>query len=221
MDDQTPVEKYVNCRSLTVRFDCSGISFLTAGDIEEPEKKALVEAYSSTGDLNADIMKLSHHGLNSSNREALLNEVSPRFSYALNSGKQYSDDGNYRLYYSSCKNASKFGPVYLVGDEKQDFHARVSDGSIRIFKGDAELKGLVTLAGGDGTEVKTYKYYITGNSVSEGVYTVDGNMYYISQGGFVNKAFYSHDQGKYIYRCEPVEGGPVRYVDKEGILSFP
>lgn len=221
-ENQTAEEKYVNCRSLTVRFDCGDVSFLSAGDIEEQEELKLLDEYGSTGELDVDIMKLSHHGLPTSNLESFVDAVSPRYSYALNSGKTFPADSKYRLYYNSCHNASQYGPVYLVGDEKEDFSAQVVNGDIKIFKGDTELKGLVSLTGGDGSEVTTYKYYITGGIVEEGVYTIDGKKYYISQGGFVYKAYYVHDKnnpdgGKYIYKV-PVEGGPVRYVDEEGVL---
>ena len=217
-EDQTEVEQYVNCRSLTVRFDCGTVSYLTAGDIEAAEEKALVKAYSGTSQLNVDIMKLSHHALYTSNTEEFIAAVSPRYSFGQNSNKTINEGMDYRMYYTSCTNASAYGPVYLVGDEKQDFKATVSNGSISIFKGNQELKGLVTLVGGDGTKVKTYKYYITGGDVKEGVYTIDGKKYYVSDGGFVNKAFYSHNLDKYVYRYEPVEGGDVRYFDLEGVM---
>ena len=217
-EDQTEVEQYVNCRSLTVRFDCGGVSYLTAGDIEAAEEKALVKAYSGTSQLNVDIMKLSHHALYTSNTEEFIAAVSPRYSFGQNSNKTINEGMDYRMYYTSCTNASAYGPVYLVGDEKQDFKATVSNGTISIFKGTQELKGLVTLVGGDGTKVKTYKYYITGGDVKEGVYTIDGKKYYVSDGGFVNKAFYSHNLDKYVYRYEPVEGGDVRYFDLEGVM---
>ena len=204
--------------SLTVRFDCGGVSYLTAGDIEAAEEKALVKAYSGTSQLNVDIMKLSHHALYTSNTEEFIAAVSPRYSFGQNSNKTINEGMDYRMYYTSCTNASAYGPVYLVGDEKQDFKATVSNGTISIFKGTQELKGLVTLVGGDGTKVKTYKYYITGGDVKEGVYTIDGKKYYVSDGGFVNKAFYSHNLDKYVYRYEPVEGGDVRYFDLEGVM---
>lgn len=217
-ETQTAVEKYVNCRSLTVRFDCGGVSYLCAGDIEQEEELALVREYEGTDVLNADILKLSHHALYTSNTEEFLQAVSPRYSFALNTNKTISEGSDYRMYYASCKNASRYGPVYLVGDEKADFKVKTANGKVDIYKADNELKGLVTLAGGDGTVVKTYKYYITGDTVEEGVYTIDGQKYYVSQGGFVNKAFYSHNLGKYVYRYEPEEGGAVRYFDLEGVM---
>ncbi len=217
-ETQPPEEQYVNCRSLTVRFDCGETSYLTAGDIENQEEFGLVRAYKGTGELDTDILKLSHHGLYTSNSEEFLAQVSPKYSFAQNSEKGINEGSNYRMYYTSCKNASKYGPVYLVGDEKADFKAEVFCDKISIFKGNERLSGLVTLAGGDGTVVKTYKYYITGGEVREGVYTIGGKKYYVSDGGFVNKAFYSFDSKKYVYRYEPVKNGNVRYFDLNGVL---
>lgn len=217
-ESQSAVDHYVNCRSLTVKFVCGDISYLTAGDIEKEEELALVKEYKATGELNADILKLSHHALPTSNTAEFLEAVSPRFSFALNSNKGYAEGSNYRLYYNSYKNASKYGPVYLVGDEKVDFAAKVADGRIELYKGDEKLSGLVTLAGGDGTVVKTDKYYITDSDVEEGVYTIDGKKYYIFDGGYVNKAYYSFNLERYIYRYEPIENGNVRYFDEDGVM---
>ncbi len=216
--EQTALDIYVNCRSLTVRFDCGDASFLSAGDIELQEEQALVAAYTGTNLLDVDIMKLSHHALHTSNTKELLALITPRYSFAHNTDKTISAGSDYRMYYTSCKNASAYGPVYLIGDEKQDIHI-VADGDvITLFKGTEELKGLVELTGGDGTVTKTYKYYITGHPVSEGVYVFDGKKYYLSEGGFVNKGYYSHLDDKYVYRYEPVKGGDVRYFDLEGVM---
>ncbi len=217
-NEQTPMDHYVNCRSLTVRFDCGETSYITAGDIEKEEEEALLKAYKGTDELDADIMKLSHHALYTSNTAEFLAKITPKYSFGQNSEKGITEGFPYRMYYSSCENASKYGPVYLVGDEKKDFAAKVTDGKISIYRGTEKLSGLVTLTGGDGTVVKTDKYYITGGDVKEGVYTVDGKKYYISDGGFVNKAFYSFNLDKYVYRYEPVENGDVRYFDLEGVM---
>ncbi len=223
-NDQTQMDKYVNNRSLTIRFSCSNISFLSCGDIEKEEEKALVSKYGSTGELDADIMKLSHHALPTSNSEEFLAAVSPRYTFAHNSEKTFAEGSVYRMYYNSCKNASKYGPVYLIGDEKQDFGVRIVGEQINIYKGSEELKGLVTLTGGDGTKVKDYKYYINGGysnganggHVEEGVYTIDDKKYYISDGGFVNKAFYSFNNNAYVYRYETPKSGDIRYLGLDG-----
>ncbi len=217
-NDQTPMDHYVNCRSLTVRFDCGETSYISSGDIEAEEEAALVKEYEGTGELDADIMKLNHHALFTSNTKEYLAQVTPKYSFGQNSEKGITEGSDYRMYYNSCENASKYGPVYLVGDEKKDFAVKVTDGKIKVYRGEEQLLGLVALVGGDGTVVKTDKYYITGEDVKEGVYTIDGKKYYISDGGYVNKAFYSFNLGKYVYRYEPVENGDVRYFDLEGVM---
>ncbi len=216
-DSRAQLDHYINNRSLVVKFVCGKTSFLTAGDIEKEEEAALVENYKGTDTLDADILKLSHHALSTSSTELFLKAVTPKYSYALNSNKVYKDS-KYRMYYTACKNASMYGPVYLVGDEIDDFRANVNNDKIKIYKGTKQLSGLVTLAGGDGTKIKNYKYYITEKGATEGVYTIGGKKYYIFSGGLVKAATYSFTKGSYTYKYEPVKGGAVRYFDTNGVM---
>lgn len=61
--------------SLISRLDCSGQSFLFAGDNGLSAEKALL---ASGWPLRADVFKASHHGSNTSNSEAFLESVSPQ-----------------------------------------------------------------------------------------------------------------------------------------------
>lgn len=61
--------------SIALMFECGGIRFFTAGDIEDPVEKDLLM---SGVDLNADIYKASHHGSNTSSSEAFLKALSPK-----------------------------------------------------------------------------------------------------------------------------------------------
>ncbi len=61
--------------SLVSRLECGGRSFLFAGDNGSAAEKILL---ASGWPLKADIFKASHHGSNTSNSEAFLEEVSPR-----------------------------------------------------------------------------------------------------------------------------------------------
>lgn len=214
-DDNPSEDHYVNCRSLTVRFDSCGVSFLSGGDIEKEEELALIKEYEKTGELDCDILKLSHHALPTSNCEEFLKAVSPKYSFALNSNKIKAADSNYRLYYNSCKNAAKYGPVYLVGDEKLDFKAEAVNGKVNIYKGTTKLSGMVSLTGGDGTKVKNNLYYITDSELSDGVYTVSGKKYYISDGQ-VAMPFYSFNNSKYINQLTFSDG--TRYFELDGSL---
>ncbi len=216
-DSGDQLDHYINNRSLVIKFVCGKTSFLTAGDIEKEEEAALVKKYKGTNTLDADILKLNHHALSTSSSEAFLKAVTPKYSYALNSNKGYKES-QYRMYYTACKNAAMYGPVYLVGDEIDDFRANVTDDKIKIYKGKGQLSGLVTLAGGDGTKIKSYKYYIAEKDVTEGVYTIDGKKYYIFSGGLVKSATYSFTSNSYIYRYEPIKGGDVRYFGTDGVM---
>ena len=77
------VSPYINNMSLCTRFTCGNVRFLHCGDIEKAAEK---EILSKEIDLKADIFKLSHHGGNSSNTNAFLNEVKPAFAYYCNPG---------------------------------------------------------------------------------------------------------------------------------------
>jgi len=215
IDENAADEHFVNNLSLTIKFTCGKTRFLSAGDIEKEEEASLLEYYSGTNTLDCDIMKLSHHALSYSNTEEFMEAVSPKYSYALNSGKTKASDSNYRMYYNSLKNARSYGPVYLVGDEIDDFKAEVKGDKISIYKGKTKLEGLVSLVGGDGTVIKNELYYIADN-ITAGVNEINGNKYYLSQGGYVHKAVYSFDKEAYIYKKDTLAG--IRYFGLDGIM---
>ncbi len=69
---------YLNSNSLVTRVSGGGIRFLTCGDIEKDRERELL----GTGlDLKADILKLSHHGGDTSNAVEFLDAVHPLFAY--------------------------------------------------------------------------------------------------------------------------------------------
>ncbi len=61
--------------SLAARLDCSGQSFLFAGDNNEAVEQALL---ASGWNIDADIFKAAHHGSNTSNSRPFLERVGPR-----------------------------------------------------------------------------------------------------------------------------------------------
>ena len=94
---------------------------------EKEEEKALCKTYTQ-GQLNADILKLSHHGLPTSNTEEFLAKVSPKHSFAVSTGytdiEKASSGNKVRQTYTSRSNAAVHGFVYMVGDEKKNFGGR-------------------------------------------------------------------------------------------------
>lgn len=64
----------LNNFSLGFKFVCGGTSFLSLGDLEKEEELSL------SGDLSADILKVSHHGADTSSAIKFLEKVSPRIA---------------------------------------------------------------------------------------------------------------------------------------------
>lgn len=78
----TPEKPYedLNDYSIGLRFKCGNISFLTCGDASiTVEKKMLAVGC----DLDADIMKISHHGSSYSTSEEFLRAVSPQYAFCM------------------------------------------------------------------------------------------------------------------------------------------
>ena len=80
-----------NNYSIVFRLKNDRISFLFTGDMEEPLEYALVHKYCSTSSttcsaLQADVLKVGHHGSDSSSNEDFLNLVGPQTA-TISSGK--------------------------------------------------------------------------------------------------------------------------------------
>ena len=69
---------YINNQSAVIMFNGGGCKFLSAADIEQAAENRLLNSGVS---LKADIFKLSHHGLNTSNKQDFLKAVNPRYAY--------------------------------------------------------------------------------------------------------------------------------------------
>jgi len=74
-----PLDEYENDndRSLVIKAVCGRISFLLMGDAEKKSEAALT---GSRADLSATVLKLGHHGSNTSSSESFLKRVSPLFA---------------------------------------------------------------------------------------------------------------------------------------------
>lgn len=67
-----------NDNSIVIRLDCCGKSFLFTGDIEVQAEQDLISA--CAGELDADVLKISHHGSNNGSSGELLRLVSPEYA---------------------------------------------------------------------------------------------------------------------------------------------
>ena len=97
---------YINDNSLITMFTIGNVKYLSAGDIESSvELASYIDGYSASdslqeeklvsskcSELKADILKLSHHGLPTSNSKAFLNCVKPKFAFYSKDNEDYSEE---------------------------------------------------------------------------------------------------------------------------------
>lgn len=76
-----------NNRSVIVRVQASGTTYLLTGDAEEPLETHLVERYGMG--LHADVLKIGHHGSNTSSNETFLEMVGARVG-VISAGRKNS-----------------------------------------------------------------------------------------------------------------------------------
>ncbi len=69
-----------NDASVVVRVDYGETSVLFTGDAEIPSEEEMLERYRFTGELDCDLIKVGHHGSDSSSGEDFLKAVTPVFA---------------------------------------------------------------------------------------------------------------------------------------------
>ncbi len=73
-------ENSINNNSLVCKFVYKNFSMLLTGDIESIAEEKLIEKYKNTNRLNANILKIAHHGSKTSSNQEILNEVNPKIA---------------------------------------------------------------------------------------------------------------------------------------------
>jgi competence protein ComEC len=71
------VAKSLNNNSVVLRLGCGAAAFLFTGDVEREAENELIQA---DGNLNADVLKVPHHGARGSVYEPFLEAVHPRLA---------------------------------------------------------------------------------------------------------------------------------------------
>ena len=103
---------YINNNSLVTRFTCGNTRYLNAGDLEAAVEKQILDAKI---DIKADILKLNHHGGDTSNTYAFIKAVAPSFcyyNYCGDSPSKYAPNGSWAR--NSVLTAEKFANVASV-----------------------------------------------------------------------------------------------------------
>ncbi|MDO4177147.1 MAG: MBL fold metallo-hydrolase [Bacillota bacterium] len=169
---------YLNNCSLCTMMTCGNFRYLTAGDIESQEETNLVNKY-GTG-LNADVMKISHHALYTSNTAGFLNKVTPMWSFEEDHGYSGSSTSG------SITRAKGMGYNYGVASSKGNFIIDVNDNKVQIYRdtnrdgqiNEDPLKGWVSTG-------KGYQYYNSSGNICTGWQWIGGYAYYMnSNSGF-------------------------------------
>jgi glucan-binding YG repeat protein/beta-lactamase superfamily II metal-dependent hydrolase len=149
---------YINNNSLVTRFTCGNTRYLNAGDIEAATERQILNAKI---DVKADILKLSHHGGDTSNTEAFIRAVDPSFcyyNYTGDSPSRYAGDDRSSWANRSVKTAEKYANVssvryngditYRIYDDviAQELERNYTQQKVYIYDKTrrTELKGIVT-----------------------------------------------------------------------------
>ena len=236
---------YENNCSLALIFTCGTTKYFTAGDCMEDEANALLAYYGSL--LKCDIMKLSHHGVSAGNSTALLQAIQPSYSFASNTKfTELSEDTDHWHTYGSSKRATRYGPCYLVGNEKKTLIYQIKNDHITLYKGKSitsknKVKGWLFLYGEDGFYRNHNMYYFTSDGeLLTGVQKIGKHYYFFDNTGRMEYGKYSssgdysswltYEKGrrhfrysydeKYAYMSKGFDtiGGNKYYFNKEGYL---
>lgn len=178
---------YENECALAAIFTCGNTKFFTSGDNLRTQSAYLVQKYGKQ--LNADIMKLSHHGTGSGNSPGLLGCVSPKYTFASNSGQTGINPDTKKWQTNVARrNSVKYGMCYFIANQKKTVIYHVKNNIIKVYTNKVSssnlMKGWVKLAGADGEYRQSDYYYINQNgSPLTGVQKLGTDYYYFGTGG--------------------------------------
>lgn len=113
--------KKINDGSIVTKLDCLGHSFLFMGDLE---KKGESELLLTDIDLKAEVIKLGHHGSDTSSSIGFLENVDPKLAIiSVGAGNSYNLPST-----STLKSLQDIGISYWRTDQEGDFFMLVKNG---------------------------------------------------------------------------------------------
>ena len=228
---------YLNDCSLTTLFTCGETKFLTTGDIESAEERALIDEYGKSGKLCSDILKMPHHGLTStSNTEDFFAAVKAKYFFAENMGYGTTVSNGKTVWknHTAIDRAQKWGLPYMVGTEEAPFVIKLKNGKTTLyrdknlngavggsetFEGWIEVEGIAQKPEGESASKPNYtgknKYYFDENgNILTGVQIIGGKAYLFNEGGAMEKGHYEFENGKWVYK------NARRYNDGKDLRDF-
>ncbi len=193
---------YLNNYSLTTMITCGKFKYLSTGDAEEQEEGNLVRKYGIL--LDADAMKVGHHGLRTSNREDFIQKVTPKWSFEQDHG--YSDGASDE----SISRLQDYGYNYSVAGNKANFIIQANNGIVKIYKDrnnngrkdESPYKGWIAVK-------DRFQYYSGTGSNVKGFWMVNGKMYYMS-----------HFSGFRVTGTHMIKGTECKF-NEYGVLTSP
>lgn len=121
-----------NNYSVVIKVTCGNASFLLTGDAEALSENEMIK---SGEDLSADVLKIGHHGSNTSSSENFLKAVNPK--YAVISCGKANDYGH--PHEETLEKLEKLGITYLRTDLLHTIIATTDGSSVKFFTSDGEL----------------------------------------------------------------------------------
>lgn len=193
---------YENNCSLAMIFTCGNTRYFCSGDGFSDETDALVSRYGSA--LSCDIMKLCHHGTPSGNSQALIDAVSPTYSFSSNAGftGKNTDNGHWSTFTAGSR-ATQYGMCYHTASQKKTLIFHVVNDQITLYQGLTvskanKLTGWQYLYGSDGINMDYNTYYLDSNGKPLTGLQKIGNKYYsfdstglLQYGGFDENGEYN------------------------------
>ncbi len=110
----------LNDYSVGIKLTYGSNSFILAGDVQETSEKEMLE---NGIDLSADVLKLSHHGSSTSNKNSFLDKVDPEYAViSVGTGNKYEHP------HSETMQAMKDRKIKVYRTDKQGTIIFTSDG---------------------------------------------------------------------------------------------
>jgi len=153
-----------NDRSVAVRLDYQSKSFLFVGDIEGPAEDAMLNQFSAAERalLDVDVLKVGHHGSDTSSSAALLNAVTPDVALISCGEKEVGTNDRYkhprlstlRRFDDRFKNNPENGKVWAYDADKKQWRQETRHKGLWL----TVVDGTITVAcDGHNVQVKTEK----------------------------------------------------------------
>ena len=214
---------YINNQSAVIMFSGGGSRFLAAGDIEAAAEDRLLN---SGANLRADIFKLSHHGLNTSNQQKFLKAVDPVYAYVTSNRstpsaymKKDTEASLIRMgWIANVMGTGYNGTItYTCRDGKISVGAKRNTGLMyqRLIDKETGKTRKVTCVFNNATRVRKIKEILDSDKYYNQQLNADGSMF---SGSFVkrNGDYYLEKNGVGAFNTFARKGQKVYWFDYSG-----